>query len=382
MKNKPKVISLFTCGMGMDIGFENSGFQTIYANDITEFAYNTIKKNKKNIACDLGDITNISSNEIKTKSGLKNKLPDVVIGGPPCQSFSTAGLRKGIEDKRGIALFEFIRIIKDLQPKFFVFENVPGLLSIAKKNIGFYDRISMDKSKIPDESKRGSLFEEILKKFYESLENYRISEPTIVNAADFGTPQKRKRLILIGSRTVDPNKIMSRLMEKSTYSDPKVSEELGKKPWTTLEDALKGLNEKNPEHTNFPKSWGKYLKHIPPGGYRKDLPKDLQKNAMGGAANSTDPKRKGKQGGRTGFYRRLAWNKPAPTLVTSPSQMATCICHPDKDRPLTVKEYARVQGFPDEWEFVGTVSQKYRMIGEAVPVKLAEVIALTIREFL
>ena len=99
---------------------------------------------------------------------------------------------------------------------------------------------------------------------------------------------------------------------------------------------------------------------------------------MGGAANSTDPKRKGKQGGRTGFYRRLAWNKPAPTLVTSPSQMATCICHPDEDRPLTVKDYARVQGFPDGWEFVGTVSQKYRMIGEAVPVKLAEEIALPI----
>ena len=381
MNEKPKVISLFTCGMGMDIGFENSGFETIYANDITEFAYNTIKKNKENIACDLGDITEISSKEIKIKSGLKKNSPDAVIGGPPCQSFSTAGLRKGLEDKRGIALLEFIRVIKDLQPKFFVFENVPGLLSIAKKNIGFYDRVAMDKSQIPDESKRGSLFEEIFQQF-QSLKGYKISKPTILNAADFGVPQKRKRLILIGSRIVNPDEIMDRLIEKSTHSDPKIAKNLRKKPWKTLDDALKGLNEKNPEHTHFPKSWGKYLKHIPPGGYWKDLPEELQKIAMGGAANSNDPKRKGKQGGRTGFYRRLSWEKPAPTLVTSPSQMATCICHPDEDRPLTVKEYARVQGFPDNWEFVGTISQKYRMIGEAVPVKLAETIATTIREFL
>ena len=374
------MISLFTCGMGMDIGFENAGFETVFANDITKFACDTINKNKKHLKCKPQDIAEIKSSKIQKLSGL-NDSPDIVIGGPPCQSFSTAGLRKGLEDKRGIALLEFIRVIKDLQPKFFVFENVPGLLSIAKKNIGFYDRVAMKKSEIPAESKRGSLFEEILQKFY-SLEGYKISNPTILNAADYGVPQKRKRLILIGSRVTDPDEIMNTLIEKTTHADPKVADEQGKEPWKTLKDALKGLNEKNPEHTHFPKSWGKYLKHIPQGGYWKDLPEDIQKTAMGGAADSNDPKRKGKQGGRTGFYRRLSWKKPAPTLVTSPSQMATCICHPEEDRPLTVKEYARVQGFPDDWEFVGTISQKYRMIGEAVPVGLAEIIASTIHDFL
>ena len=102
---------------------------------------------------------------------------------------------------------------------------------------------------------------------------------------------------------------------------------------------------------------------------------------MGHAADTDDPKRKGKQGGRTGFFRRLSWDKPAPTLVTSPTQLGTCICHPDHDRPLTVKEYARLQGFPDSWEFVGTMSKKYRMIGEAVPIGLAEVIAKEIKKF-
>ena len=362
----------------MDLGFEAAKFETVYANDITKFAYNTIKKNKPDIGCHLRDIGEIESDEIKKEAGIKGS-PDVIIGGPPCQSFSTAGMRRGLEDKRGIALLEFIRVINELQPKFFVFENVPGLLSIAKKNIGFYERVAMDKSKIPSESKGGSLFKEILEEFH-SLKGYKISEPTILNAADYGVAQKRKRLILIGSRVINPDKIMDKIKQSTTHADPKIADEQGKKKWRTLQDEIGKLKEKNPENTNFSASWKKYLKHVEPGGCWKDIPEKLQKEAMGGAANSNDPKRKGKQGGRTGFYRRLAWDRPAPTLVTSPSQLATCICHPDEDRPLTVKEYAMIQGFPDKHEFVGSISQKYRMIGEAVPVKLAQVIAKTIHE--
>ena len=377
---KPTVISLFTCGMGMDLGFKAAKFETVYANDITEFAYNTITKNYSKLACDLGDIGKITSEEIKQKAGIKES-PDVVIGGPPCQSFSTAGMRRGLDDKRGIALLQFIRVINDLRPKFFVFENVPGLLSIAKKNIGFYERVAMDKSKIPSESKGGSLFKEILKQFH-SLKGYKISEPTILNAADYGVAQKRRRLILIGSRITDPNEIMNKIKQSTTHADPKVAVEQGKKKWKTLWDEIGELEEENPEFTQFPPSWRKYLKYVPKkeGGCWRDIPEELQKEAMGGAANSNDPKRKGKQGGRTGFYRRLSWEKPAPTLVTSPSQLATCLCHPDEDRPLTVKEYAKIQGFPDTHEFVGSISQKYRMIGEAVPVKLAQVIAKTIHD--
>ena len=117
--------------MGMDIGFESGGFETVYANDIAKFAYNTIKKNKSGVPCDLGDITNIKSSEILRRCDLKEGEADVVIGGPPCQSFSTAGKRKGFDDKRGIALLEFIRVIRDIRPKFFVFENVPGIKSMS-----------------------------------------------------------------------------------------------------------------------------------------------------------------------------------------------------------------------------------------------------------
>ncbi len=375
----PTVISLFTCGMGMDVGFEKAKFQTVYTNDITKFACNTIRQNRSEIPCDEGDITNISSKEILKKSKHKKGEIDVVIGGPPCQSFSTAGARKGLEDKRGMALLEFIRVIRDVQPKFFVFENVPGLKSIAKKHISFYDRMSVDKKTLSSDQQYGSLFGEILDEF-NKLKKYK-SDWDILNSADYGVPQKRKRLILIGSRTMDPKIIFEKIKKNAKFVDPKKAEEEGKKPWKTLRDALDGLKDDKMERTEFPK-WGKYLKHIPAGGCWVDLPENLKKEAMGRAANSDDPKRKGKQGGRTGFFRRLSWDKPSPTLVTSPSQMGTCLCHPDEDRPLTVKEYAKLQGFPAGWKFIGSTSQKYRMIGEAVPVPLAKVIAKTVKDFI
>ena len=148
----------------------------------------------------------------------------------------------------------------------------------------------------------------------------------------------------------------------------------------TLKDKFEG---KIPEEgVNFSSNTMKFLKYIPKktGGCWIDLPKKLQIEAMGGAADTDDPKRKGKQGGRRGFYRRLSWKKPSPTLVTSPTQSGTLMCHPEYDRPLSVKEYAVIQGFPDNWKFQGSLADRYRMIGEAVPVKLAKIIAKTIKD--
>ena len=376
---KPTLISLFTCGMGMDIGFEKAGFATKYANDITKFACDTIRANKPRIACDEGDITNISSKQIISRSSLKANAVDVIIGGPPCQSFSTAGLRKGLSDKRGKALLEFIRIIREIKPKIFIFENVPGLVSIPKEHISFYERASMDITKLSPEQKYGSLFKEILNKF-NKIDKYEI-DWKILNAADYGVPQKRKRLIIIGSRIVDPTLVFQDIEKRARYADPKKIEFGNKKPWKTLKHALAGLQDDEKECVSFPK-WGKYLKYIPPGGCWIDLPPNLKKVAMGGAADSNDPKKKGKQGGRRGFYRRLSWDVPAPTLVTSPTQLGSCICHPDEHRPLSVKEYARIQGFPDKWKFYGSTPQKYRMIGEAVPIELAKTIGQIVKQYL
>jgi len=378
-KNKPTVISLFTCGMGMDIGFEKAGFETRYTNDIAKFACDTIIENKPDVPCDQDDIATIPTREILKTARLKKGEADVVIGGPPCQSFSTAGGRKGFEDKRGIALLEFIRVVKEARPKFFVFENVPGLLSMAIKHMSFYERIAKNKKKLSKKQKPGSLFEDVLKEF-NKIRGYNI-DWKVLNAADFGVPQKRKRLILVGSRTHDSKQIFEEIQKHAKWNDPKKARLNGKKEWRTLEYAIKGIKDAHREYTQFP-TWGKYLEYVPPGGCWVNIPKKYKKKAMGGAADTNDPQRKGKQGGRTGFYRRLSWERPSPTLVTSPSQLATCICHPDEDRPLTVREYARIQGFPGRWKFVGSTSQKYRMIGEAVPVELARIISSVIKKFI
>lgn len=373
-----KIISLFTCGMGMDLGFEKAGFNTCYANDIEKFACNTIRKNKPAVHCDEGDITMIKTADILSRSNMRRGDVDVIIGGPPCQSFSTAGMRRGLDDKRGMALLEFIRIIRETRPKFFVFENVAGLKSAAKKHVPFYERIKKEKS-LGGDHKLGSLFEEILEQF--RIPGYKF-EWRILNAADFGVPQKRKRLVLIGSRVADPAEVFDEIMKEARWCDPRKAEKEGKMPWRTLRDALHGLADREKEHVNFSPDVERYLKYVPPGGCWVNIPKRLQRRAMGGAADDDRPDRKGKQGGRRGFYRRLGWDAPSPTLVTSPSQLGTCLCHPDETRPLSVREYARIQGFPDDWEFVGTTSQKYRMIGEAVPVELARVIGKSIVKFL
>ena len=203
----------------------------------------------------------------------------------------------------------------------------------------------------------------------------------LLNAADYGVPQKRKRVILIGSRTVDPSSVFATIERMARFADPKDSERQGKRPWRTLRDALEGLVDTDKEYVNFPR-WGKYLEHIPPGGCWVNLPENLKKKAMGGAADSSDPKKKGKQGGRRGFYRRLSWDAPSSTLLTSPSHLSSCLCHPDELRPLTVRECARIQGFPDDWKFVGSTSQKYRMIGEAIPIEMAKNIAIAIKSHL
>lgn len=379
LKPKPGVISLFTCGMGMDLGFEGAGFETVYTNDIKKFACNTIRTNRPKILCDEGDVTDIPTTDILKKIGMKQNEVDVVIGGPPCQSFSTAGVRNGFSDRRGIALLEFIRIVKESRPKFFVFENVAGLKSMAKKHVSFYERINQNPKQLSKEQKYGSLFEEVLERF-KSIKGYKI-DWDILNAADFGVAQKRKRLILIGSRTTSPDIILNEIKRSAKFADPKIAKKLGKRKWRTLRQSLSGLDDEEKECTRFPK-WGKYLKYVKQGGCWVDLPKHLQKKAMGGAADSSDPRRKGKQGGRRGFFRRLSWDEPSPTLVTSPTQLGTCLCHPDEERPLSVKEYARLQGFPDDWDFVGSTNQKYRMIGEAVPVELAHAISSVIYKHL
>lgn len=357
----------------MDIGFAKAGFNTRYANDITKFAIETVKFNKPGIPYDFGDIADIASADIMRKASLKMEEADVVIGGPPCQPFSPAGKRRGANDKRSHALREYMRVIRDTRPKFFVFENVPGLITASKNHRSFYERIASQSKTLSRD-----WFIDLLQDF-DSIGGYNISWD-IFNAADYGVSQKRKRLVLIGSRVTSASDVLDKIRMMAGFSDPNHLNGANKKPWRTLRDALRGLHDFDMEYMKFP-PWGKYLKYVPEGGCWVNIPPRMRIMAMGGAADSDDPTKKGKQGGRRGFLRRLSWDLPAPTVVTSPIQRGSCMCHPDETRPLTVRECARIQGFPDDWIFVGTTQQKYRMIGEAVPVELAKAIAVAIKKF-
>ena len=434
--DNPTVVSLFTCGMGMDKGFEKAGFQTIFANDITKFACKTIRTVKKKeienetLYLDDRSIFDISSEEILQNIGLEKGETDLIIGGPPCQSFSTAGMRKGLKDDRGMAVMEYIKKINEIRPKAFVFENVHGIISMAKTSMSFYDRIEKKDSELKHAQRKGSLFKYIENKFNELKKpkegiGYTIKYD-ILNAADFGIPQNRKRFVLIGIRDDVGNaeEVMDMIKSKAKYADPKKinarkdleakakkyqaisdkaleadkakkaakyqamadkyktkAEKIGKKKWKTLKSIQHKFEGEDPDNcTKFTPKTMKYLKHVPMEGCWINLSKKMQIEAMGGAADSDDPRRKGKQGGRRGFYRRLGWDKPSPTLVTSPTQSGTCMCHPEYDRPLSLKEYAVIQGFPTNWKFQGSLADRYRMIGEAVPIKLAKIIADTIHE--
>ena len=372
------VVSLFTGAMGLDLGFEYTGFEVKVCVEKDPWAVETIRANRPSIAVIPRDIHEVTTAEILEKAGLSVGEVTVLTGASPCEPFSTAGHRMSVQDTRAKTVDEFVRVINDARPRFFVFEQVPGFIRAAKRHISFYERVKKRPEDLHPDERLGSAFEEIMAEFRHTgyALSYSDGKPqvSILNAADYGSPQKRKRFILVGAREGSP----VALPQKTHGAPDSLDVAQGVlKPWVTLREALAGLDDPQPEYLKFPNSWGKYLAFIPPGGYWKGLPEEMQKEALGGAYDDTGSNLKG---GRTGFLRRLAWDKPAPTIVDRPNTRAGCLCHPDEDRSLSVKEYARLQGFPDEWEFVGSLPARYELIGQATPILLAEALAHTISQ--
>ena len=306
----------------------------------------------------------------------------MVTGAPPCEPFTTAGARNGFRDHRANAIYEFIRVVKEARPQYFVFEEVPGFLRAAKKHISFYERAKLRSHQIDADARLGSAFEEVMQDFW-SL-GYRLSfdqknpKSSLLNSANYGSPQKRIRFVLIGALHGPPIS----LPEPTHGAPDSAAVATGlKQPWATLRNALTGLDSEGDEWVTFPQKWGQYLHGVLPGGCWRDLPPELHQVVLGGAHDDgTDPATAGLKGGRTGFLRRLHWDRPSPTLVDRPTNKANCLCHPDETRPLSVKEYARIQGFDDSWTFSGTLSQRYRLIGQATPTHLSAAVASRILE--
>jgi DNA (cytosine-5)-methyltransferase 1 len=354
-------ISLFTGAYGLDLGLEQAGFHTVTVVEKDRDAVKTIALNRpffKESAISR-DIQNVTSQQLLEEGGrvlnlgraLQSQEVDLVTGGPPCQPFSTAGKRGSVMDPRGSLFMDFIRIVKEVQPRFFLMENVKGLLSAPLRHRPINQRRKDYPPLEPDEIPGAAL--KVVLSEMQAIE-YNVVY-NLLEAADYGVPQNRERVIFIGSRDG----------ETATFPIPKYCKNGQTLPkWRTLKDALTGLVDAEPEFMSYSENRLKYLKLLKAGQNWRHLPEELKKEAMGGAYNSG--------GGKVGFYRRLSWDKPSPTITTSPHQKATDMCHPVELRCLTVRESARIQTFPDDWIFYGSVSSKYKQIGNAVPVLLGK----------
>ena len=338
-------ISLFSGAMGLDIGLEKAGLNVAIGQDFDLSCVATMRQNGYNVL--EGDIRDIQPQQLLDFTRLSPGEPFLICGGPPCQPFSTAGKRLGINDPRGSLFMDFIRMIDYIRPRFFIMENVKGIMSAPLK----YAPLS-ERDKADPEQKLGAVLDIILSEFrklgYKTVYG-------VLDAVNYGVPQFRERFVLIGSR--DNEDIFLPIPTHFQMHQD------GRYRWQTLNDSIKDLEYDCGEYTPFSDARLEFLKLVPEGGNWRNLPPELIKQAMGGAYESG--------GGKVGFYRRLSFNQPSPTLVTSPVQKATMMCHPTQNRPLSIQEYARIQQFPDEWKFIGTTAAKYRQIGNAVPVGLA-----------
>ncbi|QLE55611.1 DNA cytosine methyltransferase [Nostoc sp. TCL26-01] len=355
-------IGLFAGAFGLDLGLEQAGFHTVSLVEIEPDANKTIVLNRPHLieSAVPRDIRQVSAQRLLEEGGRVLELGrpllagevDLVTGGPPCQPFSTVGKRGSVIDPRGSLFMDFIRIVQEIQPRFFLMENVKGLLSAPihhrphnQRGAGF--------PPLESDEMEGAALQIVLTEM--RAIGYEVSPPLLVEAADYGVPQTRSRVIFLGSR------------DGESISLPKPSHDRdglkGLPKWQNLKDAIADLSDPKPEYIPYSKQRLKYLALLQEGQNWRHLPDELKAEAMGGAYKSG--------GGKVGFYRRLSWNKPSPTVTTSPHQKATDMCHPSELRPLSVREYARIQTFPDEWLFYGSVTSKYKQIGNSVPVKLA-----------
>lgn len=323
-KRPYKLLELFAGAGGLAIGMEQAGFESALLNEIDAAACKTLRKNRPNWNVVEGDIAKLDFTPYRDQI-------DILSGGFPCQAFSYAGKKLGFEDTRGTLFFEFARAVKETNPKVFVAENVRGLLA-------------------HDEGRTLAAITDIIDEL-----GYYLVPPRVLKAVFYKVPQKRERLFLIGIR--------KDLADKVEFHWPSPYHRI-----LTLQDALKAgeLYENDVPQSagqKYPQRKAEIMAQVPAGGYWKDLPDALQREYM--------QKSYFLGGGKTGMARRLAWDEPSLTLTCAPAQKQTERCHPEETRPLTVREYARIQTFPDDWQFEGSLGAQYRQIGNAVPVNLA-----------
>lgn len=306
-------IDLFAGAGGTALGLENAGLKHVFLNEFDKHAAETLRNNRADWNVSDEDVHKVDFTQWRDKV-------DVVEGGFPCQAFSYAGKRRGFEDTRGTLFHEFARAVKETNAKIAIGENVRGLLN--------HDN--------------GRTLKTMVKTLQD--QGYRVAYK-IMRSQYFDVPQKRERLVIIGVRNDLDTPILFPKERDYTIS---LQEAIGDRPES--------------EGQQYSESKYKVMKQVPEGGYWRDLPDAVKREYMKASYYQT--------GGKTGMARRLSWSEPSLTLTCNPAQKQTERCHPEETRPLNVREYARIQTFPDDWKFSGSTSAQYKQIGNAVPVNL------------
>lgn len=363
--NSP-VISFFSGAMGLDLGLEQAGISTALALEIDPLCCETIRTNRPTLDVWQTDIAAVSGEALLAR--LKHpKDVFLMVGGPPCQSFSPGGKRAALSDPRGNLIYIYLNLINEIQPRYFVLENVANIITAALKHRPIAERPGKkwnlssystkngmhddDAAPMEQDELSGSAIRQIISDV--TALGYHLSF-SVVDSSDYGAAQRRLRFIMFGARDGQ-----APTMPEAWYgihSSDSVD-------ICTVRDAIYDLRKKPGPHSVYTPDVARFFELVPPGGNWRHLPKELQRQALGDSAFVAG-------GGKTGFFRRLSWDAPSPTITGRANRKGSALCHPEAIRPLSVRECARLQGFPDDWVFSGSMNRQYMQVGNAVPVHL------------
>lgn len=373
----PVVWSFFSGAMGLDLGLEAAGWHPTLAVEMEPTFCQTIRQNRPHTRVIEADVASLSGDKLEAVTGVDSV--DLMVGGPPCQSFSTGGNRAALSDPRGNAIFEYLRLVSEVRPKMFVLENVANLVTAAVRhrpiserpgkswNLSSYsepratlfDSLEGGPAPLSEDELSGSAIRYLLSTVIAQL-GYKVRF-AVLDAADYGAPQRRFRFVMIGARDEHPPEFI-----RPTHG-------VATQPFMTVRDAIGDLEDTPGPGSQYTPETRAYFDLVPEGGNWRDLPREVAAQAMGERSLAAG-------GGKTGFFRRLHWERQSPTVTGKPNRKGSAMCHPSRSRPLSVQECARLQGFPDSWRIGGSVADQYLQIGNAVPVALGRAIGATLKQ--